>query len=326
MAETSDRGSIRSRCKAISALFPYVVWRERDGQRAMLDAFLRVAGVHRGGYMWYHIESSVSTLLHEESRGSLKPAIILASPHFPWDRFTNREYLVKQWVVAVSTLSYADEFSQSVVDALLQIASVGTLRPYIPADMWLWLNKRPLLPPVCTGRYLGSSQDLVQKVRGLGDIETFTSYLFLVWSEWDYLKGEGFREMLTSIRKDLEEIQMWRHREDLLRRLNRVLGQLDLGLGHLRQHYPGFDEGDIQLRKDQYGTLKEVLCEMDRKVNNDLISEPPVEIGHPVHTNSHGQAKGVGRCPCVRFLPYVFSCMSGSFPTILLVIKNRCPP
>jgi len=77
-----------------------------------------------------------------------------------------------------------------------------------------------------------------------------------------------------SIREDLSEIEMWRHREDLLGHLDHVLEQSDLGLEHLGQHEPGIDEGDIRQRKDQYGTLREVLLEVDMEATETLIREP----------------------------------------------------
>ena len=62
--------------KAITALFPYAIWRRKNGQGDMLDAFFRVAGVaeedtlcqYRGGaaspehrgFMWYRAEPFVT--------------------------------------------------------------------------------------------------------------------------------------------------------------------------------------------------------------------------------------------------------------------------
>jgi hypothetical protein len=46
-------------------------------------------------------------------------------------------------------------------------------------------------------------------------------------------------------------------------------------LEHLQQHDPGLDECDIQLRKDQYQKLKELLLEVDREVTDKLICELP---------------------------------------------------
>ena len=116
--------------------------------------------------------------------------------------------------------------------------------------MWLWLNECPLLPPVCTGRCWGNSWDLFQAVRGLGNIESFTPYLLLVWSEWDHPEDMDLREMCISIQKDLGGIWMWQHLEGPPRRPDHVLSRLDLGLEHLQQNESDINEGDIQQRRD----------------------------------------------------------------------------
>jgi len=264
MVEAADQGSICSRRKAISALFPYAVRQERDGKHEMLDAFLHVAEASDlRGYMWCRIEPFISALLHEERHGSPKLAAILASPHLPWDQFTNSENSIHLWAAAASAVPYTNHIGQSVIDTLLRIACEPPLQPHIPVGVWSWLNKRPSLSPVCRGRYLGSSPDVLQIVRALGDIEILTSYLLLVWSEWDHLQGPN--EMAISIREDFRGTQMARHREDLLRHLDHVLGQLDLGLEHLRQSKESLVEDDVQQMKVQYGELRDQLLEVGRE-------------------------------------------------------------
>jgi len=271
MVEVSDLDLIRSKRKAITALFPYAVWRERDGKHEMFDALLRITKASDiRDYIWYHVEPLVSALLREGTSGSLKLAMVLASPHFPWRQFKNGENLARLWTAAVPTLSYTkkytDEINRSVVDTLLHIASQDTLRGYISVDMWpSWLNARPSLPPVCAGRYWGSSRDLVQTIRGLKNADTLTSYLILVWSEWDDFRDGGLEEMRTSIQEDLRGTMMGPNRKELLQRLDHVLGQLDLGLGHLRQHDRDIDEDAVQLRKRQYGGLKKELQKVEDK-------------------------------------------------------------
>jgi len=217
--------------------------------------------------MWNRIRPLVATLLDKQNNVSVKRIAILASPHLWWWNFPTSKHLIQPLAAAASEIPYTDEVGTSMVDTLLQIAFGSSMRLFIPPDMWLWLNKRPSLPPVCWGRYLAGHADILQTVRALGDIETLKSFLLLVWSEWTGPYSHGLDEMHTAIREDLGEIWMWRHRGDLLRHLDHVLGQLDLGLEHLRQHDPDIDEGDIQRRKDQYGTLRETLLEM-------LIREP----------------------------------------------------
>jgi hypothetical protein len=87
-----------------------------------------------------------------------------------------------------------------------------SLQPHIPIDMWSWLRKSPSLPPICAGRFYGSYSDVVRIVQGLGDIETLTAYLLLVWSEWQY--QYAIDEMCALIRNDFSGIRMGYHRKN----------------------------------------------------------------------------------------------------------------
>ena len=160
-----------------------------------------------------------------------------------------------------------------MVVILLWIASGHFLQPHIPIGMWSWLNKCPSLPLICTGHYLGSSEDVFQIVQGLGDIEILTSYLLLTWSEWDSLYESGFNKMCTLIKEDFSRVEMGYNRKQLLQHLDHALGQLGLGLGHLQQYKPNLDEGHVQRSENQYRQLKEVLLEVDGKANDMLICE-----------------------------------------------------
>ena len=220
--------------------------------------------------MWHRIEPLFTTLLNEGSPVSVKRAVILASPHLPWQKFANGERAVQLWAAAASAVPYSDAVCQSVSETLLQIAFDDILRPHIPVRMWSWLNKRPILPPVSKGRLLGSSRGVVRMVRGLGDVETLTSCLVLVWSEWNSLHPDGLDEIHASIREDFSGTRMRHHRKALLQRLDRVLGQVDLGLEHLQQQNSELNGNDIRQMKDQYGRLKEVILEVER----DAIDEP----------------------------------------------------
>ena len=184
-------------------------------------------------------------LLNEESPIPLKQAIILASPHLLWRNFANDKHLVQLWAVAVSEVPYTDEVCQSVVATLLQIASITSLQPSIPLDMWSWLKKCPSLPPTSTGHSFGSIPGVFQTIRRLQNIEILKSYLLLIWSEWGLLNTGGFNEMLALIREDFSGIRMLGHRRELLQHLYHVLNQVDLGLEHLQQHNPRVDEGSI---------------------------------------------------------------------------------
>jgi hypothetical protein len=94
---------------------------------------------------------------------------------------------VTRWGAAALAVPYTEEVGQSVVDALLQIASVDLLRPYIPIELWAWLKKGPTLPPACQGRSFGTAPEVVRLICQLGDTETLKAYFLLVWSEWDRL-------------------------------------------------------------------------------------------------------------------------------------------
>ena len=275
MIESASSHRIRPKRKAISALLPYAVSREQAGRHETLDLFLRAARVESvgWGFTWRYIGPLVTTLLAEGSPIPLKRAMILASPHVPWQKFRNGEHLVRLWAVAASAVPCGDDVCQSVVDTLLQIASLDPLSSHIPVDMWSWLNKRPSLHPVCWGRHWGTNKDVLQTIRALGDIEILKSYLLLVWSEWDTPRFEGFDEMYTSIQEDFSGTGMGDHRQDLLRRLCHVLEQLDLGLEHFRQHKPSLGGDSIQVMKGRYGKLEKLLLEVDERARITLTRE-----------------------------------------------------
>ena len=267
MAEDTDERStvIRSKRKALTALFPYVALREEEGQHEMFDAFLHVARAsERSGLMWFYIEPLFSALLDEGAPVVLKRVAILISPHIPWWQFEDSGRLIQVWVEAASAVPYTDDIGQSVVDTLLQIACWKS--PTIPAGVWSWLNKRPDLPPACPGRYWGSSQAVFKTIRALDDIEILTSYLVLVWSEWDFLMPKGFDEMCASVREDFGGEEMGHYRKDLLDRLGHVRRELGLGLEYIQQHKPRLDEENFRLRQRQYEELREILVKVDRGV------------------------------------------------------------
>ena len=259
MAEDEDHRPLRSKRKAISALLPYAVWQERDGQPEMLNAILRTAKASKIlRFMWHHVDEFVSTLVSEAS----PRAIILTSPHIPWDLSTGRDDLIQQWAAAASVVQYTEEVARGVVDTLLQIVSEGGL---VPIHLWSWLAKCPPLPPICRGRFVGSHAWVVNTVRALGDVGVFKSYLLVVWSEWDNLWSDGFDEMGTCILEDFAAVGMGHHRADLIQRLDHVLGQLDPGLESLEQHNLDLYRFNLQTGKDQYQRLKETLLEINAK-------------------------------------------------------------
>jgi len=290
MAGAPRRDSIRSKCKAVTALFPYAVWRGRDGQRGLLGTLFQLFGAmvwqgqdevaslfslramasDRRAFMWHCVEPLVAVLLNEESPISLKQAAILASPYLPWKDFTNNEHLLQLWAMAAPEVPYTNDIGQSVVDTLLWIANDASPRLHIPVGMWSWLNKRPSLPPVCLGRFYGFTQDAMRAVRTLKDVEILKSYLLLIWSEWDEPWWVGFSEMCALLREDFGGIGMGHHREDLLRRLDYVLGRLDLGPEHL---HPKLTAHLIWCLRKRYEKLRDVLREVDGEAKISLIRE-----------------------------------------------------
>ena len=264
MAEAEDCQPLQIKCKAITTLFSYAVLQERDGKSEMLHTILQAARASKTpgnqNFMWHHVTQFVSTLFSEAS----PHAAILASPHIPWILLRDRGDLVQWWAATVSEVPHSEDVVRSVVDTLLQIAYWDELLPYIPVDLWSWLSKQPSLPPFCTGRYYGTVGSIVEAVRAFKDIEVLKSYFLLTWSEWDCLKS-GFNEMCTSISEDFGGSGMGHHRADLIQQLDHVLSQLDCGSEIFKQHNPLFHEDHLQIRKDQYQKLREILLEMNLK-------------------------------------------------------------
>jgi hypothetical protein len=190
-------------------------------------------------------------------------AIALVTPYLDLgsEPLSDAQDLIPKWAAAISMAPHTEEVVEGVVDTLLQIAANPHLRPSIPAEVWLWLNKRPSLPPVCRRRRLGDDRDIVRTVRGLNDIGILTSYLIMIWSEWEPLNSDGFAEMRTSVREDFNGIGMGCHRAELIQRLDYVLGELNRWPEH---HH------DSPVMKDQYGQLKKMLQELDREATEIL--------------------------------------------------------
>lgn len=263
MAEAHDPDKLGSKYKAITALLPYAVWQERDGQPEMLDMFLRAARASRMlRFMWYRVNQFASTLLSEAS----PRALVLASPHIRWYLLTNRGDLVQRWAAATSAVPYSEEVAKSVAGTLVQIAPQSELLPHVTVDVWSWLTKRPFPPPVWLGGYFAANLHVAKAVRGLKNPEILKSYLLLAWSEWGALWNEVFDEICASIRKDFGGTGMDHHRADLIQRLDYVLGQLTQGLEYLKQQNPNLSRVDLQTMKQQYRKLREILLEVERRM------------------------------------------------------------
>ena len=184
MAERADPNSIRRKRKAISALFPLAILLARRRQGSMLDAFSRVARASDSGeFMWHHTKPFIVTLFDMPNPPPLNWVLGLISPGVLWHDRPHHDS-VATWGV-VTPLS--TEVDRSVVDMLLRIAFVASLRPHIPPEL--------------SGRSKGTEGHIVRQVRAIGDIEILRSYLLLVWSEWDCIddQSEGLAEMQISI-------------------------------------------------------------------------------------------------------------------------------
>jgi len=263
MVQAEDLGRIRSKRKAIVAIFPYATWRERGGDRRMVDAF---SGIFRVPDVAPFMARPITMLLGDVCPNYPNLVVTLVSPHISWGTPGFNGNTVAWWATAALEIPYTEEVGQSVVDTLLQIASVDGLQPYIPVDIWAWLKKCPYLPPICNGRSLGTRDRVVRRVREIEDVEILESYFLLVWSEWNVLDRDGFAEMRTSIREDFAGIGMGHHREVLLERLDHVLGQLRWAISErLNQQNPSLAENHIPVARGQYGKLKQVLVEVDRE-------------------------------------------------------------
>lgn len=315
MVEAADPDQIYTKHKAITAFFPYAAWQGQSGQNKMLNTLLNAARASkRQGFMWHRIKHSITVVLCGEYPIPLKQAVILASPHLPWWIPTIDGQFIQLWAATACAVPYTPNIGQSVVDTLLLIASQDSLQPHIPVGMWSWLNNCTSLPPACMGGSQGTKRSVVQAVRALRDIKILTSYLLLVWSEWDYLSPDGLDEMCALIREDFCGVGMEYYRKVLIQRLGHTLGRLDLGLGYIQQHEQGLGEDDIQSMKGQYGQLKGVLIEVDKEATDILTRES--QIGYCFQfTNSNGYVQGATQCSCVESLSYVCNYMSGCHVT-----------
>jgi len=271
MAQVETKEQISSKRKAATAFFPYAVWQERDGNHTMIDAFLGVAKASKSGdFVWRKVQPFLVTLFDEtrpdETRpGSFNRVIVLMSPYLHWSSCGANKNMVIRWAEAASAVPYTEEICQSVVDALLQIASIHYLRQHIPVDAWTWLKRRPSLPSVCRGRSRGITVDVVHAVRALQDVETLKSYLLLVWSEGDYIHPKDLTEMINSVREDFTGLGIL-HREDLLKHLNHLLADHRVGQNALPRWHPLTRRAETQ-----YARLRDMLREV-------IEAESPIEI------------------------------------------------
>ena len=266
----TDRGLINSKRKAIIVLFLYAVRLGRSGNHRIVDVSLRAAmALSSEELIWRRAKPLIMKLSNTQGPPSLNWLIALAPPHV--SRPPSGHTSIEPAVALV--LTFVAELYRSFFDIMFHVMSIHPARRFISVETWRQVENELFPPPECSGQSRVSSGDVVRRVRALGDIEIVKSYLLLIWSEWDHIDDQqsgGLAEMEVSIREDFGGIEMWRHRQDLIKRLDRVLGQLDRGLDHLKQHKPSLDTDHIPRAKAQYNVLKEVLLEVEAEAEADI--------------------------------------------------------
>ena len=264
MVETPDPNMILSKRKAISTLLPYAIFLEQGGQQWMIDAIFRACRTSGSGkFVWRHVMRYISRLFEKQSPTSLDRVIVLTSPYVHWAGALNSSIAVTRWALAASATPYTEEIGQSVVDALFQIAYIDLLRPHIPLDIWGWIKRQPSLLPVCYGKPKRERPLILLLVRGLGDIEILKSYFLLVWTDQWTPTSSVIGDTEKSIREVFGTSRIERHREDLIERLDHVLGQLDQRLEDCRERNQLTLERDLQDAKRRYTGFRRVLLEAD---------------------------------------------------------------
>jgi len=162
----------------------------------------------------------------------------------------------------IDAFSHAFRRIISKVDTLWLIMLNDALPQHPPNGTLAWTNKQIFIPPA---RFWLSRREAVREFRLVGDTEILKSYLLLVWLEWTMNEDSVIPEMCASIREDFDGIGMGHHREELRKRLDHALEQLDLGPQYLNRYRPDFTFFGIttEVMRDQYMMLKRVLLEVD---------------------------------------------------------------
>ena len=183
--------------------------------------------------------------------------------------------MMRHWIAAASELPGTHDVCVSVVDTLLQAACEDELRPHIPLAAWEWLKKRPVLPRG-SSVLVGGQEEILRTVQALGDIRLITSYLLVIWSEWNVLDDDDNEGMQRLIREELNGIHGVGYRTDLIRRLDYVLLQLYHGKGG----YSGFrsrgaNDRLLSQAKQLYEGFRRELLELDEGATKTLAGMLP---------------------------------------------------
>ena len=169
---------------------------------------------------------------------------------------------VIMWAAAALAVPYTEEAGRDIASALVQIAYRDSLRPHIPIEIWTKLKEHSTLPPPYQVPGTRITTNAVCYIRGLGDIEIFRSYLLLARS--DRCHVFDVHRIGDSFREDFCGIGMWGHRQDLIKRLDKVLEDCKRG---------GDPVGRL-FRRDEYQMLREELLEVETEATKTLIGTP----------------------------------------------------
>ena len=149
MVQATDPNPILRKRKVLSTLFSYAVYLARGRERGMVDTISRVARASRSTYLefiWNHIGMYITPLFGKPTPLSPNSVVVSTFHHIPRRGKLVDEDAVTRRLAATSAALYTQEIGWSVVDALLQVVSMHSLRPHIPIGMWVRLVKWPSPP------------------------------------------------------------------------------------------------------------------------------------------------------------------------------------
>ena len=230
--------------RAVCALTPYAIFMEKCGQEEIANAIMHVA---RGSMA--SVKPHIIKLLGKPNSPFRNWLIAVVAQYVNWEDEEHGEDAVVAWAAAVSTVPDTGEVISGVVDMLMQITNIDSLRPHIPIEIWVWMKKLQSLPVADWPRYVTTTPDAVRHIRGLGDFETIGLYLLAVFASYRRTSTDILDEVKILIRGDFGGIGMWAHREVLLNRLDSILED-------------GIHSGG---RLERCKKLKGVLLTMDRE-------------------------------------------------------------
>ena len=239
----------------------------------------------------------------------LKYATLAAFQHRLWivTKASDAGVMMQHWIAAAFGLPDTEDVRKSVVETLLQMAYDDELRPHIPVVAWEWLKKRPVLRregPTISRR---TSEGFFETVRNLGDIGVITSYLLLVWSEWNNLDDRDREEMQRLIREQLDGIHAAGYRADLVRRLDHILPQFDRGWESV--YPPGYftDDETFMRAKEWYEGFRRDLLQLDEETSKILAGTLPRAVtGFRLLMHMHVQDLVPPSCVLFQFLVHSY--------------------